>query len=74
MSSPQQFRSCVCILSEAETMRVTRFIAAAGTLIAARRLLGVSSHVFDAARAFGRMQKTTRQRILATLDREEAHA
>ncbi len=72
MSSPQQLRPCVCVLSEAETVRVTRFIASVGTLCGARKALGLSAHTFDAARAFGRMQKTTRARLLDTLDRAGA--
>ncbi len=71
-TGPRHNRGCVCVLTEAETLRVTRFIASAGTLIAARRLLGLSAHTFDAARACGRMQKVTRDRILAAIDVAEA--
>ncbi len=65
-------RGSACVLTEEETARVTRFIAKVGTLHEARKHLGISSHVFDAARAFGRMQRTTRDRILAALDLVEA--
>ncbi len=74
MSNPQQLRPSNCVLSEAETARVTRLIARVGTLYETRRLLGLSAHTFDAARGFGRMQKKTRDRLLATLDSAEAGA
>ncbi len=71
-TGPRHLRGCVCVLTEAETARVTRFLAKVGTIHGACKLLGVSSFVFDAARSFGRMQKSTRDRILAALDVAEA--
>ncbi len=73
-TGPRQLRSCVVILSEAETSRVNRFIVSVGTLGGARRRLGVGEDSLDAARYFGRMESKTRERLLAALDREEAVA
>lgn len=72
MSNPQPFRPSMVILSEDETQRVNRFIAQCGTMSAAQRRLGISDTTFDAARGYGRMLATTRGRVLAALNREEA--
>ena len=70
--NPQQNRPSVCVLSDEETRRVRRFVARVGVVHAASRALGVSIDVLAAARGFGRMQRTTRDRILSALEREEA--
>ena len=56
---------------ERETQRVVRFYARVGHLALAARKLGVCDATFDAARGYGRMQATTRERVLAALAREE---
>lgn len=71
MGAPQQFRS-MYVLSEAETKRVNRLVIREGSLARAMVRLEISAHTLAAARDFGRMQRTTKERILATLDRLEA--
>ena len=72
MSRPQTFRPCMVILSDAETARFVTFVRRVGHHERAMRRLGIGEDVFAAARGFGRMQSTTRVRVLAALDREEA--
>ncbi len=72
MSNPQQLRGCIVLFSEAETARVKRLIVREGSIARAMTRLGVSAHTMHAARDCGRMQRSTKERILATLDRLEA--
>jgi len=72
MSNPQYLRACMVILTEQETQRLRRFVVRVGHLGRATAMLGLSSCTFDAARGYGRMQRTTRERVLAALAREGA--
>ena len=67
----QYLRSNVIALSEAESVRVRRFVARVGNLETARRRLGIGDQTMEAARDCGRMQRSTRARLLAALEREE---
>ncbi len=69
---PQQNRSCAVILSDAETARVQQFVVRCGKVVIAQRRLGLGRLVLDNARDYGRMQATTRDRVLEALAREEA--
>ena len=67
-------RPSAVILTDAETARFHRAIAAelarGGTKTSAIKRFGLSTDTFDAAAGYGRMQRTTRERVLAALDRE----
>lgn len=72
MSRPQTLRPNMVILTESETARVKRFLVRVGRVGLAMARLGISEQTFDAARGYGRMQNTTRERVLEALAREEA--
>ena len=72
MSNPQQLRPDIVVLSDAETLRVRKFVASCILVKEAKRRLGMADSVIAAARDFGRMQRSTRTRLLAALDREGA--
>ncbi len=74
MNSPRYVGPNICTLTEAETARVNRFIARVGSINRARKRLAIGEQTLDAARDCGRMQKVTRARLFAALDREEAIA
>ena len=74
MRGAQHNRACMTVLTEEQTSRIKRFIARAGNLDAAKRILGVGSDTLDAARSFGRIQQATRERLLDALAREEEAA
>jgi hypothetical protein len=74
MSNPRYLSANLCILTEAETARVLRFIVRTGNINRARKRLGIGEQTLDAARDCGRMQVVTRARLIAALDREEAVA
>ncbi len=62
-------RACMVVLTDAETLRVRKFVARMGGPVAAMRELGVPQGTFDAARGYGRMMNTTRERVLEALAR-----
>lgn len=68
---PQQNRASIITLSEEETARVRRFVIACGAVGVAKKRLGIGDSTLEAARDFGRMQRTTRVRLLEALAREE---
>lgn len=73
--SPQHLRPAMVMLTERETLRLRHFIVRVGQVQIARERLGLTKGAtFDAARGYGRMLSTTRERILSALDREEAIA
>ncbi len=63
-------RVCV-ILSDAETLRVRRFVARLSGYRAAMKRLGVSAVTLESARDYGRLQPSTRDKLLEALNREE---
>ncbi len=69
MSNPQQLRPCVVVFSEADTARVKRLIVREGSIARARAHLGIGDMTMEAARDCGRMQRSTRDRLLDALDR-----
>ena len=71
-TNPRPFQARMVILTDAETARLNHFVIRVGHLGRATERLGISAHTFDAARGFGRMQSTTRERVLEALAREEA--
>lgn len=62
-------RACMVVLTENETQRLRNFVAKCGGPVAALRQLGVAHGTFDAARGYGRMMNTTRERVLEAMDR-----
>lgn len=68
----RHLRPSTVVLSEEETQRMRKFVARCGVLKVAMERLGLCSTTFDSARDFGRMQDTTRLRVLEALAREEA--
>jgi hypothetical protein len=61
------------ILNEADTVRVRRVIGRLG-IMRATIVLGVTLHVLDQARDFGRVSEKTIERLMAAVEREEAIA
>jgi hypothetical protein len=72
MSSPQQNRSCLCMFTADDAARVQALIPRLGGVKRTRTVLGVSTSTFDAVRERGRVMRTTRERLLEALSREEA--
>ena len=64
---PQQLRRVA--VSEADALRVRRFVVRLGTVDAAQRALGLGDTTMAAARCGGLMLATTRDRLLAALAR-----
>lgn len=62
-------RPCMLILTDGETLRVRKYLAKCGGRAAALREIGLSEGTFDAARGYGRMMSTTRERVLEALER-----
>ncbi len=62
-------RPCMVVLTESETARVVKYVAKCGGPVAALRELGIYKGTFDAARGYGRMMTTTRERVLEALSR-----
>jgi hypothetical protein len=69
MGNPQQLRPGMVVLTESETARVVKYIAKCHGPVAALRELGLHKGTFDAARGYGRMMTTTRERVLEALSR-----
>ncbi len=72
MRNPQQLRACVVVTDDITAARVRRLVERCGSVRAAVAILGIGEQTFAAARDRGRMMRTTRDRLLAALERAEA--
>jgi hypothetical protein len=72
MSNPRQFRSCCCVVSREDALRLDAYVMRVGGLKHAPRLLGMGESTVVAGMEEGRMLTKTRDRLFAALDREEA--
>jgi hypothetical protein len=70
MGYAQQNRPNLCVFTREESIRVQRYISRVGMRTAVERLR-VGQITLEAARAMGRMQNKTRDRILEALAKEE---
>ncbi len=70
----QLLRPCVGLFTAAESKRVRAFIASVGSIEGARMRLGVAACTMDAARDQGRVLLTTRDKVMAAIDREEGRS
>lgn len=73
MTRPQQYRPCLVMVSREDSLRLDAFVQRVGKLAALRRL-GCGLMTLDAAIDEGRMQRSTRDRLFAALDRESVAA
>ncbi len=68
---PQQNRIGIVAITPEEAARVQRFVVRAGTVERARMRLRIGESTMDAARGCGNMMRSTRDKLLEALDREE---
>ena len=71
VSSPNQLRKNVVVLTREQSTRVDQYVIRVGSKRIAQMRLGIGEITLDAARDQGRMQDVTRDRILAALDIED---
>lgn len=71
---PQQNRASMCTMSEGDSKRIRKLIIRTGSIEKTRLRLGIGDSTMESARACGRMQMSTRDKVLEALAREEAIA
>ncbi len=72
--APRVINPAIVHFTREESLRVDRYVVRVGGTRIAQRRLGVGEHTLDAAREEGRMQRKTRDRLLAALEFEEMRA
>ncbi len=69
---PHHLRACIVYITEAESKRVKRIVLNHGWNGALKILAGVGKPTIQAAVEQGRMQRATRERLFAAVEKYEA--